>query len=66
MANIFRQALEVLDTKNGDMTKDEQELLSAAMIPLLLLPEYNDVDLREGLAELAWLVENNDIQQDQG
>lgn len=58
MANIFRVALEILDNKNGDeLAKDEQKLLSAAMIPLFLLPQFNDMHLREGLEELAKIVE---------
>ncbi len=55
--NLFRQALEILNTKNGDMTEEERELLSAAMIPLNILPGYNDIEVREGLEELAKIVE---------
>ncbi|GAI47846.1 unnamed protein product [marine sediment metagenome] len=61
MANIFREALGILDNKHGDELNDEEEeLLSAALIPLMILPQYNHVDLREGLAELARMVEEPD------
>lgn len=58
MANIFREALEILNNKHdGNMTKEEAEIVSSAIIPLMILPQYNHVDLREGLAELARMVE---------
>ncbi len=56
MANIFRQALKILDNENGDMA-GEEEIMSAAMIPLIILPQFNDMSLREGLEELAKIVE---------
>lgn len=64
MANTFRQALEILDTKNGDeLTEDEQELVAAAMIPLFLLPQFNDMPVGEGLEELARIVEENVLER---
>lgn len=60
MANIFREARELLHTKNGsDMTEEEQELVCAAMIPLFLLPEYEDIHVGEGLDKLAKIVDGN-------
>lgn len=58
MANIFREALEILNNKHdGNMTKEEAEIVSSAIIPLMILPQYNHVDLREGLEYLARIVE---------
>ena len=56
--NIFHQAHELLKTKNGQkLTEEEGKLLSTALIPLLALPQYNDVPISKGLEELAELVE---------
>ena len=59
MANIFRQALEVLDTKNGDRTEEERELLNTALIPLNIrgCPFPDDMTIGECLEELARMVE---------
>jgi len=57
MANIFREALEILDNKNGDMAEEKEGIMSAAMIPLIILPQFNDMYLRKGLEELAKIVE---------
>ncbi|HUV56858.1 MAG TPA: hypothetical protein VMV84_06455 [Dehalococcoidales bacterium] len=61
MANLFRQAKQLLDTKDGEMTEEEQKLVGAAEIPLLILPEYNDVTISEGLEELATMVEEAEL-----
>ena len=59
MANIFRQALEVLDTKNGDRTEEERGLLNTALIPLNIrgCPFPDDMTIGECLEELAKIVE---------
>ena len=58
LENIFREAKELLDTKDGrKMTEEEQELVSAAMIPLNILPHFNDMTIGEGLEELARIVD---------
>ena len=56
MANIFRQALKILG-KNGERTEEEKELVTAATIPLDMLPQFNDMTTPEGLEELAKIVE---------
>ena len=56
MANIFRQALKILGNKNGDMT-GEEEIMSAAMIPLIILSQFDEMPISEGLEELAKIVE---------
>lgn len=59
MDNIFRQALEILH-KNGEMTEEEQELLAAATIPLDLMPQFSNLTTRQGLEDLAKIVEDKD------
>ncbi|GAI59801.1 unnamed protein product [marine sediment metagenome] len=58
MANLFRQALEILD-KNGGRTEEERELLSAAMIPLNVrdCPFPAEMTIGECLEKLAKIVE---------
>ena len=56
--NIFREALNILRNHHGDeMGEEEQEIVAAAMIPLNMLPEFNDKTRDEGLEELASIVE---------
>lgn len=56
--NIFRQALEILHSRRGDeMSEEEEEIVAAAMIPLNMLPEFNDKTTDEGLEVLAKIVE---------
>jgi len=59
MNNLFRQALGILNAKNGERTEEEQELLNTALIPLNIrgcpLPE--NITIAEGLEELAKIVE---------
>ncbi|GAI63244.1 unnamed protein product [marine sediment metagenome] len=57
MANLFKQALEILG-KNGERTEEERELLSAAMIPLNIrgCPFPEDMTISECLEELAKIV----------
>lgn len=58
MANLFRQALEILD-KNGERTEEERELLNTALIPLHIrgCPFPDDMTIAEDLEELAKIVE---------
>jgi hypothetical protein len=56
--NIFREALLLLSTKNGeDMSEEETETVSTAIIPLMLLPEYFNIPIPDGLEDLARMVE---------
>lgn len=56
--NLFRCALGILNRKPGlQITEEEKKLLSAARIPSNVLPRYNDIEIREGLEELAEIVE---------
>lgn len=59
MANIFREALRILDKKNagGELTAEEQLTDNAADIPLTLLRIFNDTNTPDGLEELAKIVE---------
>ncbi|MBA7659015.1 hypothetical protein ES703_66978 [subsurface metagenome] len=58
MANLFRQALEILD-KNGGRTEEERKLLNAALIPLNIrgCPFLEDMTIGECLEKLAKIVE---------
>jgi len=61
--NIFSQAKWLLDHKNGDeMTEDEVNLVSAAIILLYLNPEYSDVPIGEGLEALARITDNGVVR----
>lgn len=58
--NIYRQAAELLDKNHVyKLTEEERLLINMAIIPLIvmdgLFPE--DITLREGLEELAKIVE---------
>ena len=56
--NIFREALMLLSTRNGQgMSEEEAETIALAMIPLMLLPEYSNTPISEGLEDLAKMVE---------
>lgn len=56
--NLFRRALEIHSRKLGSqLTEEEEKLLSAAMIPLNILPQYQDIPIDLGLQELAEIVE---------
>jgi len=52
--NIFRQAKKLLRSKSVfDMTEEEETVVGAAMIPLDLLPQFNDMTRDEGLEVLS-------------
>ncbi|MBU1082467.1 MAG: hypothetical protein KKB59_18420 [Spirochaetes bacterium] len=59
MANIFREAKQLLDKKDSgiELTAEEQLTVNAADIPLTLLKMFNDMTTDEGLGELAKMVE---------
>jgi hypothetical protein len=67
MANIFRQAKELLKKKTGsEMTDEERALVSQAIIPLNILTEFNDIKISEGLEILANLIESNHSKKSPG
>lgn len=54
--NIFRQAKRLLDTKPiEEMGYEEVLTVKAALIPLDILPEFNDMTTDEGLEDLSRL-----------
>ena len=58
--NIFREAKQLLDTKAGrEMTEEELQIVSAAIIPLTVrgCPFPDDMTVGECLEELAKIVE---------
>lgn len=57
--NLFRQAAELLRAKDAgaELTKEERELINTAIIPLMILPQYNDTSIAIGLGELAEILE---------
>ena len=59
MANLFREAKQLLDKRdNGsELTEEEAELVATAIIPLMILPEYNDTPISQGLLELAKMMD---------
>ncbi|GAI95865.1 unnamed protein product [marine sediment metagenome] len=58
MANIFREAKQLLETKSIlEMTQEEVLTVNAAQIPLDILPEFNHMTTLEGLEVLARLLE---------
>jgi len=58
--NIFSEALMLLSTRNGQgMSDEEAETVAVAMIPLMLLPQYSDIPIGEGLEDLAKMVEES-------
>jgi len=56
--NIFRQAKKLLRSKSVfDMTEEEETVVGAAMIPLDLLPQFNDMTRDEGLEVLSKMLD---------
>jgi len=56
--NIFHEASVLLSTRNGQgMSDEERDTVAVAMIPLMLLPQYSDIPIDEGLEDLAKMVE---------
>ncbi len=56
--NIFRRARQLLrDKPPSEMTEDELEVVKIATMPLLLLRQFSDKPIDEGLEELAKIVE---------
>lgn len=52
--NIFREARQLLQDKTIlEMNGEELITVKAALIPLNILPEFNDKTIYEGLEELA-------------
>lgn len=57
-SNIFREAQQLLKEKLGcEMTQDEQELVAAAMIPLMVHGAYSDIPIDDALEDLARILE---------
>lgn len=59
MTNIFREAQLLRGKHLLEMSREEQETVSAAEIPLTILARYNDMTTEEGLEDLARMVEEN-------
>lgn len=59
MANIFREALRILN-KNGAKTEGEKKLIDAATIPLDILPMFSNMTTEEGLEALVKIVEEKE------
>jgi len=58
--NIFREAKQLLETKvQSEMTEEELTTVKAALIPLTILPCFNDVTTSQGLEALARLIEEH-------
>jgi len=57
--NIFREAKELWEKKRNGvvLTEEEEKLLGAGMIPLNRLPQYNNIEISEGLEELAQMLD---------
>jgi hypothetical protein len=56
--NIFREALMLLNTRNGQgMSDEERELMATALIPLMLLPQYSNIPIHDGLEDLTKMLE---------
>lgn len=56
--NIFREAKQLLNTTLvSEMSYEEVLTVKAAVIPLNILPQFNDMTTDEGLEELAQLFE---------
>lgn len=56
--NIFRQAKQLLNQKPVlEMNDKELEIVNTATMPLLLLREFSDRSINDGLEELAKMVE---------
>jgi len=58
--NIFRQAQRLLKEKPVlEMNDEELDIVNSATIPLLLLRQFSDRSIDEGLDELAKMVEED-------
>ena len=62
MTNLFRQAKELLDKKDAgsELTEDKLQLISTAIIPLMVKTDGvfpGSITLAEGLEELAKIFE---------
>ena len=59
MTNLFREAKQLLKKKDSGskLTDEEQGLISTAIVPLMLLPEYNNIPINQGLEKLAKILE---------
>ena len=56
--NLFRQAQQILRDKPVlEMNGEELSTVNAAIIPLGLLPGFNDLTTDQGLGELARILE---------
>ena len=54
MVNLFLEAKRLLESKSvSDMTAEELLVVKAALIPLTILPQFNDMTIFDGLEELA-------------
>ena len=63
--NIFREAKQLLRDKPVlEMDEEELEVVNVATMPLLLLRQFNDLTIDQGLEELANMGE--EAQQDSG
>ena len=63
--NIFRDALEILNSKKGsEMSEEELKLVTMAIIPLMLNTDDipDDITIGEGLKELAAIVDQERIR----
>jgi len=59
--NIFMEAKQLLNTKPvSEMTRDEISTVTAATIPLNILPQFNDLTTDQGLEVLSKLWDNVD------
>ena len=62
MTNIFREAKQLLDTKEGsEMTEEELRLVNRAIMPLIMKTNgifQEDSTIAEGLEELAKIVDD--------
>lgn len=59
--NIFREAKKFLNTKPVlELTEEELEVVNIATMPLLMLRQFSDKTIDEGLEELAKVVDGKD------
>ncbi|MBA7661635.1 hypothetical protein ES703_69655 [subsurface metagenome] len=59
--NIFRQAKQLLRDKPAlEMNAEELEVVYIATIPLLMLRQFNDIPITEGLERLAQILEGEE------
>lgn len=70
MTNIFRQAKQLLDKKDGgaELTEEELQLIGTATIPLMVrgCPFPEDITIGECLEELAKMVEEVKHESNKG